>query len=691
MVRRLSGRCRPWRDNPWLWLAPPIVHTLLILLMRQLAPTVQAAIWPTSGVFAAGVLLLRPRDRLKAIVASGVLTLAPVLMGGVWSKGLAGFFEACALSVLASVLCGPNPDFSRGRTLTTLGGAVILPVTLASATLLYLVFPAAPEIRWATAVNWFLSHLLGAAVFLPALSVILDGGRFASVRGSVREMILAACAMTGAAVVFLMLGDRSLVFLIFPMAMLLTFRHGPVGSAVATLLLSVMGLVYVYGFAAQDETDARLIDSVQWVQAFVAIVLLTTLPAGGAIAANARVRSLLARRTEAAKAARRRADAAAAAKGEFLANLSHEIRTPLNGVIGLADALSRSDLTPPQRDLLKMILASGKALTGLLSDALDLARADSGALRLSVEPVDIRQTVSEAAYLFESIAREKGIGFAVHFDLEAPGAAADALRIKQIVSNLISNAVKFTEQGEVEVRVAYRALDYGRGALEVVVRDTGPGFDETVKARLFQRFEQADASVTRRYGGSGLGLSIAYKLARLMDGTLTADARPGEGAVFRFAAHLPIAELKARPAPVDEEDVAALDDRPVRVLLAEDNHVNQKVIQAMIGAFVELTIVENGEAAVDAFHSQAYDVILMDTHMPVLDGLSAIRRIRAEESAGGLPRTPIISLTADAMPQQVEAARIAGADLHVAKPITAETLIRSLQAALAARAASEAA
>lgn len=690
MVQMRTGRRRPWRDSPWLWLVPPVIHTALILLMRELPLTVQAAIWPTSGVLAAGVLLVRPRERLKCLLAAAVLTITPVVLGGVWEKAVAGLFEAGALSALTIALCGPNPDFSRGRTLTILVTAVILPVTLASATLLYAISPGGAS-SMAAARNWFLAHMLGAAVFLPALSVLLDSRRFTNVRGSAPELALSALAMTAASLTVFILGDRSLAFLIFPIAMLLTFRHGPVGSAVATLLLSVMALIYVYGIAAEGSTDSLLIGAVQWAQTFVAIVLLTTLPAGGAIAANARVRSLLARQTAAAEAARRRADTAAAAKGEFLANLSHEIRTPLNGVIGLADALSRTDLSPAQRDLLGMVLASGKALTGLLSDALDLARAESGALRLSVEPVDLRQTVSEAAYLFESTAREKGIGFTVHFDLEAPAAAADALRIKQVVSNLISNAVKFTDQGEVEVRVAYRALDYGRGAFEVVVRDTGPGFDDTVKARLFQRFEQADASVTRRYGGSGLGLSIAYRLARLMDGTLAAEAVPGKGAVFRFTAPLPVAELKPRPQPVDEEDVATLDDRPIRVLLAEDNHVNQKVVQAMIGAFVDLTVVENGEAAVDAFHSRTYDLILMDTHMPVLDGLSAIRRIRAEESASGLRRTPIISLTADAMPKQVEAAQAAGADLHVAKPITAETLIRSLQAALSLREAARAA
>jgi CheY-like chemotaxis protein/nitrogen-specific signal transduction histidine kinase len=423
----------------------------------------------------------------------------------------------------------------------------------------------------------------------------------------------------------------------------------------------------------------------------VVVVLLTTLPAGGAIAGAARVRGLLHRRTRLARHARSKADLASAAKGEFLANMSHEIRTPLNGVMGLADALSRTELAPPQRELLRMILASGKALTGLLSDALDMARAESGALRLSVEPIDLRQTVGEAAFLFEGLAREKGLQFQVEFDLDAPGAAADSLRVKQVVSNLISNAVKFTEKGRISVLTSFRRSGEDHGVLQVTVRDTGPGFDPSVKARLFQRFEQADASVTRRYGGSGLGLSIAYRLARMMGGALTADAVPDQGAVFTFTAPFAMAEVEAPPPPVEAETPTGEGERRLAVLLAEDNHINQKVIKAMIGDLVDLTIVGDGEAAVEAFHRQGFDVILMDTHMPGLDGLSATRRIREAELHGKARRTPIVSLTADAMPQQVEAAKAAGADLHVSKPITAETLVRALHTCVQGRAGARAA
>jgi CheY-like chemotaxis protein len=214
------------------------------------------------------------------------------------------------------------------------------------------------------------------------------------------------------------------------------------------------------------------------------------------------------------------------------------------------------------------------------------------------------------------------------------------------------------------------------------VRDTGPGFDDAVRARLFSRFEQGDSSVTRRFGGTGLGLAIAQRLALLMSGRIECEAAVGRGATFTFQAPVGLAQA-ASPAAVDEAGGHAIPDRALSVLLAEDNLVNQKVVRAMLSDVVDLTVVPNGAQAVQAAAAEAFDVILMDTHMPVMDGLSAIREIRAGERRAGQGRTPIISLTADAMPQQVAAALAAGADLHVAKPITAETLVGALRAALA--------
>jgi CheY-like chemotaxis protein len=212
------------------------------------------------------------------------------------------------------------------------------------------------------------------------------------------------------------------------------------------------------------------------------------------------------------------------------------------------------------------------------------------------------------------------------------------------------------------------------------VRDTGPGFGPEVKARLFNRFEQGDSSVTRRHGGSGLGLSIAHRLAVMMDGDIVCESIPGAGSIFTLSVDLPLAAaLQGSAAPAPEPEPL---QRRMKVLLAEDHPVNRKVIQAMLGDSVDLTIVEDGQAAVEQARQDAFDAILMDTHMPVMDGLTAIRIIRADEAYAGRPRTPIVSLTADAMPQHLDAAFAAGADLHLAKPITGEGLAATLKACL---------
>ena len=386
-----------------------------------------------------------------------------------------------------------------------------------------------------------------------------------------------------------------------------------------------------------------------------------------------------------------RAETANVAKSEFLANMSHEIRTPLNGVLGLADALARMQLTPRQQEIVAMIVSSGKALTAILSDVLDLAKAEASQLELREEPFSLRETIGAAAFLFETVARDKGLEFRVGFDGDGPDRlVGDPLRIKQIVSNLISNAVKFTDQGEVAIFARSACREDGSAMLEVAVKDTGPGFTETARAKLFGRFEQGDGSITRQYGGTGLGLSIARTLAQMMGGDIDCTARPGEGATFVFQARLGIDRAASHGMDREPvEDHAALGARRLRVLLAEDHVVNQRVVQLMLDGAAELVIAANGQEAVDACQGDApFDVVLMDTQMPVMDGLTAIRLIRAAEARAGRGRVPIISLTANAMAHQVQAALEAGADQHLAKPITSDGLYAAINQALEAATAS---
>ncbi len=378
------------------------------------------------------------------------------------------------------------------------------------------------------------------------------------------------------------------------------------------------------------------------------------------------------------------AEASNRAKSQFLANMSHEIRTPMNGVVGVADALSATALTAPQREMVSIIQSSAKALNRLLSDVLDLARVEAGRLDINREPFRLEELVRDAAALFEPSARAKALEFALSVGEEAVGVVeGDAVRIQQILFNLLSNAVKFTAEGSVRLEVSRRCDASGQSEVWFEVRDTGVGFDASKVQAVFDRFQQADGSITRRYGGSGLGLTISRDLAELMGGSLTAESQAGAGALFRLRLPLPVC---ADPAP-SAEPAAPVQDlraaRALRVLVADDHPTNLKVIELILGAAgCELVQVENGALALDAFKAQAFDMVLMDLQMPVMDGLSAILAIRAWESERGRPPTPILALSANALPEHVQETHAAGADAHLAKPITAPLLLSAVDSIL---------
>jgi PAS domain S-box-containing protein len=377
------------------------------------------------------------------------------------------------------------------------------------------------------------------------------------------------------------------------------------------------------------------------------------------------------------------AEAANRAKSEFLANMSHEIRTPLNGVMGVTSALGRTELTEAQREMVGLIASSAETLQTLLSDVLDLARIESGHLELKAEAFDLEQSVRDVAALFAPSARAKGLQLSVETSQAAAGVlVGDAPRLRQILSNLVSNAVKFTAKGGVRIRLDAQPRD-NDVALSLSVADSGIGFDAEAGERLFGRFEQADGSITRRYGGTGLGLAISRSLAEAMGGRLSAVSRPGRGATFTLELTLQCslqAPAGVAAQPADQGPRADLEG--LRVLLAEDHPTNRRVVELILGAAgVSLTCVENGDEAVRAWGAGGFDLILMDMQMPVMDGLTATRLIREEERRQGLPRTPIFSLTANAMPEHIGASAQSGADGHVTKPISADELLRTVAGA----------
>jgi signal transduction histidine kinase/ActR/RegA family two-component response regulator len=422
--------------------------------------------------------------------------------------------------------------------------------------------------------------------------------------------------------------------------------------------------------AVQHEAalESKVVRSQRWAGLWGALLVL------GAIVALVWQR----RAAQHLRAAQQKAEAASLTKSEFLANMSHEIRTPLNGVVAVADMLAAAGLPERERKMAEIIRSSGQSLERLLSDVLDLARVEAGQLTIEEAPFHAADIVRAVAALCRLRADEKGLALSAEIDPDLEGwFIGDMVRVRQILTNFTSNAVKFTERGSVTIRGEMPSP----GVLRFTVIDTGVGFSAEAKVRLFARFQQADGSITRRFGGSGLGLAISRQLATLMQGQVDCESEAGRGSRFWFEA-----PFEAAPAPEDEagaDEPVLGQDRPIRVLVADDHATNQTVVRMMLEQFgIETVVVEDGAQAVEALRRGAFDAVLMDMQMPVMDGLEATRLIRRLEASTGRPRTPILMLSANALAEHREAGRLAGADAHVAKPITVAGLMGALNAVL---------
>lgn len=369
-------------------------------------------------------------------------------------------------------------------------------------------------------------------------------------------------------------------------------------------------------------------------------------------------------------AAKDAAEHAAKAKTEFLANMSHELRTPLTSVIGFSGLLKDSPFLPEaERRYADRIATASEALLGVINDILDYSKLEAEAVGLDPQPFDPAETARGAASIVEAQCAAKGLALTLDLDADMPTPLmGDQGRIRQVLLNFLSNAVKFTVSGE--VRLEGRWSD---GRLRMAVSDSGIGISAAKIDALFERFTQADASTTRVYGGTGLGLAISRRLIEMMGGEIGATSRPGVGSTFWFEVPLPIAE------DAESHEAPAIADLPrgLKVLMADDAPANRELVRIILAGWaVELTTVENGAEAVQAASSGAFDLVLMDVHMPVMDGMDATRAIRALPGPTG--RVPVIALTANVQPEQVQACRAAGMDAHVGKPIQVGELVATM-------------
>jgi signal transduction histidine kinase/CheY-like chemotaxis protein len=673
-----------------LWVVYAFALVACYLYCRD--STGSAAFYPGNGVIVAGLLVL-PR-RLSPWFCLSCLAfnlfqnaLGQTDIGHSVTYALLNQGLSLSAATLIRTFCGAATDLSRVRRLFTFAMIVIAAASteaLIGQTICTVVLHDPIDIT-SNLFQWMGEDSLGVLIAAPAVLLPLKSGRsvYACDATLLERWLLLATAAALSLVAFSQ--THSFVFvLIYPLLMLTAFRAGPPWVFASVLTVAFISIAYTaHGLGPIALAAGGTSILAQFMsQLFVVSIFVSAVPATNALRERNRDAARLKRIHAIARSARAAAESANDAKSQFLANMSHEIRTPLNGVLGMAQAMEQDALTPMQRDRLDVIRKSGDMLLAILNDILDLSKIEAGKLELESAPFDLAELARGAHGAFTAIANKKGLSFDLIISPDAAGTyVGDSTRVRQILYNLVSNALKFTETGE--VRVGLSGMDRG---FRMTVADSGIGIDADRVAYLFQKFEQADATTTRRFGGTGLGLSICRELAHLMGGAISVESTIGRGSTFTVT--LPLergADGSAQLVPVrpDDDAEAVLGERPLKVLAAEDNLVNQLVLKTLLHQTgVHPRLVGDGAAALAAWEAEDWDLILMDMQMPVMDGLDATRAIRAREAATGRARTPIIALTANVMSHQIAAYIEAGMDHFVGKPIEVGELFAAMDAAL---------
>lgn len=373
--------------------------------------------------------------------------------------------------------------------------------------------------------------------------------------------------------------------------------------------------------------------------------------------------------------ARVHAEAAAAAKSDFLANMTHELRTPLNAIVGFSGVLRASDhLSTKDSSHVALIHDASATLLAVVNGVLDFSKLETGGFELDPRPFDVLDLAQSTVLMLQDQATERGLYLRLEAARDIPPLLGDAPRLQQVLLNLLGNALKFTREGGVELAVWIEDAGAGCHRLCVAVRDTGIGVPVDKQDAIFERFSQADASVSRNFGGTGLGLAISQRIIGLMGGGISVASRLGEGSTFSFAVDLPTAS----PESFGSEQHAGNIDQPIRLLLVEDNEVNRQLVETLLEPFsIDIDVAVNGLDAIEAVRGGRYDVVLMDVQMPVMDGLTATRAIRGLEDPSARD-VPIVAMTANVLPEQIARCRDAGMDDHIGKPLSPTRLIEAL-------------